>query len=43
LLLLQEISGPDLQGEAELTFDPEGVVWTCEFPLRAEQKTGAKP
>ena len=31
-LLLSQIAGPDLQGETKLAFDPDGVIWTANFP-----------
>lgn len=33
--LIAESVGPDLGGEAALTFDPSGVVWTLSAPLSA--------
>jgi len=39
-LLLGTIAGPDLRGEAKLVFDPDGVIWTAEFPVWQQDDSG---
>ena len=42
-LLLARILGPDLRGQADLRYEPGGIVYTLAFPAAKQQQRNPEP